>query len=267
VNRALAALVLTSVSALAAGPQFEVASIRPNNSASDTVELGPPAGGRFRATNVSLRMLIMRAYKVKNFEISGGPGWINSDRYDIIAGAAETGIDEVRFKPMLQALLEDRFQLIAHRETRQMPIYALQPAKSGPRLPEPTGSCIEPGSLPHPTPFTLCGGFHMDAGRLEGRRISMAQFVTALSNFLGRPVIDRTGYAGAFDVHLEFTFDGIAGLNGGGFGAPVLPSDAVDSSRPTIFAALQQQLGLRLESQKGPAEILVIDHAEKPAGN
>jgi len=267
VRKASIALVLASVSALAAGPLFEVASIKPNVSASDVVALGPPVGGRFTATNVSLRMLIMRAYKVKNFEISGGPGWINSDRYDIVAGAAENNVSEARFKPMLQALLEDRFQLIVHRETRQMPIYALQPTKNGPKLPEPTGSCVKPGSPPPPTPFTLCGGFHMDAGRLEGRRISMAQFVTALSNFLGRPVIDKTGYAGAFDVHLESTFDGIAGFNGGGFGAPVLPSDAVDSSRPTIFAAIQQQLGLRLESQKGPAEILVINHADKPAAN
>jgi uncharacterized protein (TIGR03435 family) len=154
-----------------------------------------------------------------------------------------------------------------------MPVYALTPSSGGPKLPEPTASCAEhdapPPPLPPPgqAPPVLCGGFMMNAGRLEGRRISMAQFVTALSNFLGRPVIDRTGYTGAFDLHLEFSFDGIAGLSGGGFNAPSLPSDAADSSRPTIFGALQQQLGLRLQSEKGPAEILVIDHASKATPN
>jgi len=96
----------------------------------------------------------------------------------------------------------------------------------------------------------------------------MPQLADALSNMLGRPVIDRTGYSGTFDLHLEFTFEGMAGLGGGGFSAPALPADVSgDSSKPTIFSALQQQPGLRLEAQKGPAEILVIDRAERASAN
>jgi uncharacterized protein (TIGR03435 family) len=110
----------------------------------------------------------------------------------------------------------------------------------------------------------------MDGSRLEGRKISMAQFTGAISNMLGRSVIDKTGYNGTFDIHLEFTPEGIAPLGGGGFGGPGGPAaDAAgaDSSRPSIFTAVQRQLGLKLESQKGPVEILVIDHVEKPDAN
>jgi uncharacterized protein (TIGR03435 family) len=269
VKKAAAALVLTGLAALAADPAFEAVSIKPNVTASDRVDFGPPAGARFTATNVSLRMLIMRAYKVKNFEVSGGPGWMNSDRYDVATSTAEGNISEAQFKLMLQSLLADRFQVRVHRETKQMPVYVLLPAKNGTRLPQAAEACIEHDAPQPSTPMIPCGGFFMDAGRLEGRRVSMATFVTALSNFLGRPVLDKTGYIGAFDLNLEFTFEGIAGFNGGGFGAPSLLADAgnVDSSKPTIFTAIQQQLGLRLESQKGLAEILVIDHAEKPSEN
>jgi uncharacterized protein (TIGR03435 family) len=270
VIKASAALALAGLASVyAADPQFEVASVKPNISASDTVELSAPVGGRFRAVNVSLRMLIMRAYKVKNFEIFGGPGWMNSDRYDIAAGPADTGIDEARFKLMLQALLADRFSLTVHRETRQMPIYALVPLKNALKLPEATGRCFEHDGPPPSTPMTPCGGFWLDAGQLEGRRISMTQFVGALSDLLGRPVIDKTGYTGTFDVQLEFTLEGIAGWSGGGFGTPSLSADAAnaDSSKPSIFTAIQRQLGLKLESQKGPARILVVDHGEKPPEN
>jgi uncharacterized protein (TIGR03435 family) len=257
---------------------FEVTSIKPNTSANEIVRLGPPVGGRFMATNVSLKMLVMRAWKVKNFEISGGPRWIDSDRYDVAATAAESNIAEDRFKAMLQALIRDRFKFAAHWESKEMPIYALLAAGNGPKLPEARGSCVAflPNSPPPPPPGPgqppplPCGGFLMDGSRLEGRQISMPQLISALSNMLGRSVIDKTGYNGTFDVHLEFMPEGIAPLGGGGFGAPGgPPTDAggADSVRPSIFTAIQQQLGLKLESQKGPVEVLVIDHAEKPDAN
>jgi uncharacterized protein (TIGR03435 family) len=257
---------------------FEVTSIKPNSVGSEMVKLGPPVGDRFTATNVSLKMLVMRAWKVKNFEISGGPGWIDSDRYDVAATAAESNVTEDQFKAMLQALIRDRFKFAVHRESREMPLYALLPVRNGSKLPEATGSCVVslPNSPPPPPPApgqpppVLCGGFLMDGSRLEGRKISMAQFTGAISNMLGRSVIDKTGYSGTFDVHLEFTPEGIAPLGGGGFGAPAGPAaDAAgaDSSRPSIFTAVQQQVGLKLESQKGPVEILVIDHVEKPDAN
>jgi uncharacterized protein (TIGR03435 family) len=257
---------------------FEVTSIKPNTMVSEMVKLGPPVGGRFTATNVSLKMLVMRAWKVKNFEISGGPGWIDSARYDVAATAAESNIAEDQFKAMLQALIRDRFKFAAHRESKEMPIYALLAVRNGSKLPGATGNCVvfRPNSPPPPPPAPgqpppfLCGGFMMDGSRLEGRQISMTQFTGALSNMLGRSVVDKTGYNGPFDVHLEFMREGIAPLGGGGFGAPRGPAaDAggADSFRPSVFTAVQQQLGLRLESQKGPVEILVIDHAERPDAN
>jgi len=120
---------------------------------------------------------------------------------------------------------------------------------------------------PPATPLIPCGGFFMNDGLLEGRRISMTQLASALSDLLGRPVFDKTGYAGAFDLHLEFTFEGIAGFNGGGFTAPSLPAEAGNTdAKPTIFTAIQK-MGLRLESRRGPAEILVIDQAERSSEN
>ncbi len=179
---------------------FEVTSIKPNTMVSEMVKLGPPVGGRFTATNVSLKMLVMRAWKVKNFEISGGPGWIDSARYDVAATAAESNIAEDQFKAMLQALIRDRFKFEAHRESKEMPIYALLPVRNGSKLPEATGSCVIPQpNLPPPPPApgqpppVLCGGFLMDGSRLEGRKISMAQRLTPPfpTCWAAPPVIDR----------------------------------------------------------------------------
>ncbi len=154
---------------------FEVTSIKPNTMVSEMVKLGPPVGGRFTATNVSLKMLVMRAWKVKNFEISGGPGWIDSARYDVAATAAESNIAEDQFKAMLQALIRDRFKFAAHRESKEMPIYALLAVRNGSKLPGATGNCVvfRPNSPPPPPPAPgqpppfLCGGFMMDGSRLE----------------------------------------------------------------------------------------------------
>jgi uncharacterized protein (TIGR03435 family) len=237
-------------------------------------------------------MLVALAYKVQNFEISGGPAWINSDGYDINAKAADStvGIDQLR--PMLQTLLEDRFKLMVHRETKEVPVYALVAGKNGPKLPEAKeGGCtaFNPNSPPPPPPEpgrfppTPCGGFFMGPNHLEGGKISMTQFVGALSNILGRPVIDKTGFTGTFDAKLDFSPEGTTFGGRGGFGPPGAPPGGgggdgpapgplpglppSDTSAPSIFTVVEEQLGLRLESQKGPGEILVIDHAEKASEN
>jgi uncharacterized protein (TIGR03435 family) len=259
--------------ATAARPEFEVASIKPNTSANGAATFPYPFGGRITATNVNLKILIEFSYKVRNFEISGAPGWIDSDRYDVTAKAAESNIGVEQYQLMLQSLLADRFKLAVHRETKEMPVYAVLPAKGGPRLPEAKpGSCVTfgpdsppPLRVPGQSSPLVCGGFSMGPYSLEGRKLSVAQLVNALSIILGRPVIDKTGFTGTFDIHLEFAPEGTTGRGQGGFGPPGLAADAgnPDTSRPSIFTALQDQLGLKLESQKGPADVLVIDHLER----
>jgi len=256
-------------------PEFEVASVKPNTSGTNMVRImAPPNGGRLTVTNGSLRMLIAYAYKVKNFELSGTQGWMDSERYDVVAKAPDGSHGEEQLQLMTRTLLEDRFKLMVHRETKEMPVYALLPGKNGPKLPEAKeGGCATFGpNLPPPArgpgqfPPTPCGGFFMGPNRMEGGKISMKQLVDGLSNILGRPVIDKTGFTGTFDVHLEFSPEGTA-FGGGLPGMPGGLPPGFDTSGPSIFTAVQDQLGLKLESQKGPAEILVIDHAERASEN
>jgi uncharacterized protein (TIGR03435 family) len=281
-----AALVLTGIAAApqtsaqtpAPRPEFEVASVKPNTSGRNLINVRPPVGGRFTATNVRLKMLIGLAYNVKSFEISGGPAWIESDGYDINAKAADTNTNLDQLRPMLQTLLEDRFQLKVHRETKEMPVYALMFAKNGSRLPEAKdGGCVKMGPdspLPPPPapgqlPPTLCGGFLRAPNLLQAGKVDMKQLVNVLSDLLARPVTDKTGFTGTFDVKLEFSQEGTSfggGFGGGGIALAGGPPPG-DDSKPSIFTALQDQLGLKLESQKGPGEILVIDHAEKASEN
>jgi uncharacterized protein (TIGR03435 family) len=284
------AAALMSVAAGAPGdkPQFEVASIKPNTSDSRFVNIPPPIGGRFKATNVTLTMLLGVAYRVRPNQISGGPNWMGSERYDIETRAQGNPTRD-EFTAMLQSLLEERFQLVSHKETREQPVYALMIAKNGPKLPPPKETCaaFSPNNPPPPPPppgqpfrpQTPCGGFLMMPGRMEAGKVGMAQLVNTLSNAVGRPVIDKTGYTELFDVHLEWSpvdGGGRGGPPGGGgpVGEPGQPGPAggqalpqADISGPTIFTALQDQLGLRLESQKGPVEILVVDRAEKASEN
>jgi uncharacterized protein (TIGR03435 family) len=280
-------LVLTGVAVLpqtnaqspAPRPEFEVASVKPNTSGNGMIMIRPPVGGRFTATNVRLKMLIGLAYKLQDYEISGGPAWINSDGYDVTAKATDGNIGIDQLRPMLQTLLEDRFQLKVHRETKDVPVYALLAGKNGPKLPEAKeGGCVAlnpnsgPPPLPKPGQFppTPCGGFFMGPNHLEGGKIGMEQLTGALANILGRRVIDKTGFKGTFDVKLDFSPEGTNLFGRGGLGPPPgVPAEAgnADNAPPSIFTVIQDQLGLKLESQKGPGEILIIDHAEKPSEN
>ncbi len=278
-TRVSVSIALALLIAAAAVPQekraaFEVASVKPNTSGSGMVMIRPPVGGRFTATNARVKMLVSVAYDVRNFEISGGPGWIDTDGFDIEAKAADPKVSIDGLRPMLQSLLEDRFQLKVRRETREVPVYALTLPKGPSKLPEAKeGGCreIDPGKpLPPPPPPgqfppTPCGGFFMGPNHLEGGRISMTQLANALTNILGKPVIDKTEFTGTFDVKLDFTPEGTA-FNSGP--APAgLPGPNFDSSMPTIFTTLQDGLGVKLESTKGPGNMLYIDHVEKPSEN
>jgi uncharacterized protein (TIGR03435 family) len=213
-------------------------------------------GGHYTATGVTLKLLIGQAYDVREFQISGGPSWIGSDRYDINA-KAEGLPDRVRpdvMRPLLRNLVEDRFKLKTHTESKEMPVYALVIGKSGSKLKASEG---EPGP-----------SLRMGRGQLTGKKIAMAMLAQQLSQQLGRTVIDKTGLTGDFDFVLEWTPE--PGQGGGAFGGPPPPPEALpqaDSSGPTLFTAVQEQLGLRLESQKGPVPILIIDSVEKPTEN
>ncbi len=253
-------------------PQFEVASVKLNTSGGNNSLFGSHSPGTFNADNYPLLGLIAGAYNVRPFQISGAPGWTESSRYDITAKPSVNPVkkpitresmkkDEANMKVMLQSLLEERFQLRLHRETKELPVYALTIAKGGLKLPEGICTNYDPNNPPpRPTPNQkppdYCG--NLSAGgrgpkqTLNGFGIAMTDFIGVLSTYTGRVVIDKTGITGTFYAHLEFASD-------------MAVQD--DASGPSLFTALEEQLGLKLESTKSPVEVLVIDHVERPSEN
>jgi uncharacterized protein (TIGR03435 family) len=202
-------------------------------------------------------------------KIEGGPAWLTSERYEIDAKAEGNASPEMMMGPMMQTLLEDRFKLKIHRETREVPVYALRVAKGGPKLtPFQEGSCTPSTSAEAPPVRgkpPVCKTFASSKGSnlmiLQGQGLTLDEFsgvvlaASALGFKFDRPVINRTGIVGRFDFHLEFAIDDLL---------VAAPSGAAG---PSIFTAIQQQLGLRIEPTKGPSEVLVIDHVEKPSEN
>ncbi len=277
---ALLALAV-SVSAQSAPPSFQVASIKANNEHPPRRIARPlPAG--YTAENASLKMLITNAYSLQSFQLIGGPAWMEADGYDITA-KSDTAIDRATALQMLQVLLAERFALKVHRETKELPVYELTIAKGGPKLPpSKEGSCIAApangGPMPPPgpgqPPALRCGnaliGF---SGTVAGGKLKMADLVRTLANIMGRPVVDHTGFTDEFDLKLSFSPDqateGMAMPVGMATPPGVAPGSMPpsDSDRPSIFAALQEQLGLKLSSAKGPVEVLVVDHVERPSAN
>jgi len=239
-------------------PRFEVATVKPNFADDHRIMIGIQPGGRFQATGVTLKLLMTQAYNVRDFQIEGGPGWITTERFDILA-KAEGGADRLppeQLRLMLAALLEDRFQIKLHRETKEMPVYMLVAGKNGPKLQANAG---EPGPR-----------MQLGRGQLIGKKVPMTMLVQQLSQQLGRPVVDNTDLKGEYDFKLVWTpqpGEGGAMFAGpGGPGGPEGPPPS-DPDGPSIFAAIQEQLGLKLESEKGPVEILVLDRVEKPSEN
>ena len=234
---------------------FEVASIKrsePGSLRGSTFEFLP--GGSLRIANGTLRAILETAYDVREFQILGGPGWVNSERYDILARTADSlsnlagatnDVKAVRLR--LQALLRQRFNLEVHRETRELPEYALEVAKKGPKLIQDGGSN---GSSNART------GIQRSCGQMIGTNATMANLTLMLARQLDRPVLDRTGLTGKYNFQFVWTPD--SGLCSG----------SPDSSNaPSIFTALEETLGLRLESIKGPVDSLIIDHADRPSEN
>jgi uncharacterized protein (TIGR03435 family) len=246
--------------------QFEVATIKLNRSGTTTMKFPAPAAGSFTVTNFPLKALISFAYGVLGSQISDAPDWTNSERFDVDARAADTSLTREQYQQMLRSLIEERFKLNAHRETRDLPAYELLLTKTGSRLKAADPQACEPAggnrnqNGGRQTDVT-CGTFSTGQSSLEGRSMSMTGFCNALGIVLGRPVADHTGLSGSFDIHLEFDPEGVNLGNGStGLSSEV---DESDGAQPSIFSALQQQLGLRLQSHKEPTEVLVIDRLER----
>ncbi len=248
------------------GQSFEVASVKPNTSGVEGEKHSfPPFSRGFTATSTNLKTLIQLAWKVNDSRLLGGPGWIESARYDIAAIPAEGNVALDQSRLMLQTLLEDRFKLIVRREIKEMPVYALVSATGGlKRLVSEEENCvcvqsrfagIAPGAGSSST-RSVRGNAPRATNLLAGAKISIAEFVDALGNILDRPVVDRTGFTGTFSFRLDFSAPVATVVDGGN-----------PDNRPSIFTALPEQLGLKLESAKGPVEVLVIDHVEKPDAN
>jgi bla regulator protein blaR1 len=269
-----------------ARPAFEVASVKPcKDGASGGRAGGSSSPGRLNVNCQTVKGLIITAYvlfadgqhqpssSLKLLPVEGGPAWINSDRYDADAKAEGPASPEMMQGPMLQTLLEDRFKLKIHRETREIPVYALAVAKSGLKLQRAEGGSCTPRDLtkspqprPQPGQRPFCGSARLAARKgpnftWEMHAMSLDEFSKWLNLGLDRLVIDKTGITERFDFRLEFASDETTpGLLPGG-------GDSGDPPGPSIFTALQQQLGLKLEPAKGPGGLLAIDHVERPSGN
>jgi len=272
-------------------PVFEVASVKTNKGGPRMMMSMRTLPGRLEATNLPLRMLITQAYRVPAYLMQGGPAWLDSDRFDLVAKAPD-GSPPDRTMLMLRALLAERFKLVVHNETKDAPIYALVMARSdgklGPKLTKTTDDCEAilaerraaarargPGPVaftpPPPNEKPICtinmsaapgtGGLPVMRFRAGGQTLD--SLTRQLASMVSRPVVDRTGLTGLYDFEIEFspprplsTAGGATATTGA---APTAPLD----DGPTIFESVQQ-LGLKLESTRGPVEYVVIDSVERP---
>jgi len=296
-------LVLTGCAVLSAqssaSPSFEVVSIKPNKSVGAFSMMGAvQPGGRFTMTNVSVRDIIGLAYRLRDFQIVGGPSWATSDRFDVLAKATE----ELRPPPapwsadasssivfaMLQSLLAERFRLAVHKEVKETGVYVLVvnrgDGKLGPQLKPSTVDCearraaararsVPAGPPPPPPPppqpgepVAPCTSGGGRGGYLFGGSVPLLALTQALSRIVDRPVVDKTGLSGNFDFTLVFATDQASSMPGPPPGVPVPPAAAI-ANAPMLPTALQEQLGLKLQSERAPIDYLVIDRVERPTEN
>lgn len=230
-------------------PRFDVASIKPTSSTDPRRHITGMQRGDFKATNYTLKDLIRLGWDVRSYQITGGPKWLDTDRYNVevkpeapfdVPGPGNEG--EHRLRLMVQSMLANRFKLKLHREVKEMGVYFLTIGRSGPTLSR-TAQSVDQGP-------------HIQDGRglLIATKADMPLFSRALAGELGVTVIDKTNLSGDFDLKLEWTPDEDAAI-------------PTSSSGPSIFTALQEQLGLKLESGKAPVEVVVVDYAEKASAN
>jgi uncharacterized protein (TIGR03435 family) len=237
-----------------ATPSFEVATIKPSKP-DEQRKAFLVQGNRFRTINVTLSDMIAFSYGVQPKQIVGAPSWAETDKFDIEAKPEGEGApSESQWRSMLQKLMVDRFKLSFHREKKELPVYALSVGKTGPKL---TKSVGDPNGLP--------GLFFRGLGNLHVTNGNMSDFTRLMqSTVLDRPVVDQTGLAGRFDFDLNWTPDD---SQFSGMGARVPPPADGANAPPPLYTAIQEQIGLKLDATKAPAEVLLIDHVEKASEN
>jgi uncharacterized protein (TIGR03435 family) len=248
--KALLAIALLASSEILCGQQdsgiaFEVATIKPSRPDSPPMSIQRLPGGRLVTTNTPLPMLIQWAYQLDEGRLLGVPAGLGSLRFDVVAKAPEPEPAPGRMQLMMRALLAERFKLAVHHETRDLIAYTLVAEPGGPKV-----RVVTTDGAADPNPFKMS-----QAGTLIGSRVTADMLATVLSNQLGRPVQNLTGFGGAFDFTLQWAPDSAAA-----------PAGADD--RPSLFTAIREQLGFRLVSRRTPTDVVVIDHVERtPAEN
>jgi uncharacterized protein (TIGR03435 family) len=249
-------LLFASTLTLALGqtpaPKFEVATVKRSPEVVGWSGLQFPGGGRLEASHATVKAMVAFAYEVREFHVSGGPGWAGSDAFDIVA-KSEAGATPAQMQAMLQTLLAERFKLAVRRETKEATLYQLTIAKDG----------VKSSGLQE-TSRKIGGIRFLGRGQIEGMGIQMKGLANYLQTLLGQAVVDKTGLTADYDFKLAWTPDeSQAGKPGTQAGL----GNTAEEPGPSIFTALQEQLGLRLEATKGPVETLVIEHVEKPSDN
>lgn len=260
---------------------YEAASVKPNTSGEQGTSIRRFPGGRLTATNMPLRSLITFAYQLQPFQLVGDPGWIRNERFDIVAKMegdpppVQPGQGPDPHMVAMRTLLAERFKLVVRPETREMDIYALVVAKPdgtlGPKLAATKTDCQAlmaarqggppPQQAPGPNAPFVCG-MRGTFGKLTANAMPMSLFANNLSNQMQRVVVDRTGLPGLWDFELTFAPEPPTGPLPPGVELP-----AVDPSAPSLVTAIQEQLGLRLQSTKGPVEVLVVDTVDRLVGD
>ena len=291
VQSSMAAVQGQSAAAGASSPvmEYEVASVKvANHSGADRYRVGiVPSSDGLTASNVTLQILIVMAYGVQNNQVIGAGNFLSSEHYDIDAKMNEETADALKKmtaeqrtaarQKMMQALLAERFKLAIHRETKELPVYSLVVAKNGPKMKEIAAAGADPYASGTAGPGRGASGgpgISVSGGRggtmsVTGKSMQISTLIRTISTSLDRPVIDKTGLTGYYDFSLEWVREDAAqsaaasGAAGGG-AAPLAPPEAEGQS---IFSAVQEQLGLKLEAGKGPVEVIVVDKFEKPTGN
>jgi uncharacterized protein (TIGR03435 family) len=236
---------------------FEAASVKQNTSGQRGYALPPPIGDRFIATNVSLKMLVSYAYHLQDIQLVGATGWMNSELFDIEAKSPMT-VPEDKVRLMVQSLLAERFALKVHTKNRQVSAYTLRVSKRGLRMRSSAETCEGPGTIDMP-----CGSLRLyKRSQLFGKNVPLSELVEILSTLTGRAVIDKTSLQGTFDINLQWTPDENLAV-GPEAGVQAVPN----SQEGALFTALEEQLGLRLQSEKEAIPVTMIDSAQRPSSN